>query len=745
MILFKNKFKWFYLFFVIWALAVLLSRFLAPMPWTIMGTFLFLIFMPGFALSRLLKIKINSDYLNKIILYIALGFGFVFLLGFAALLIGFNINQLLLIYLVSSFALLAIAGYIDLLLHQVQETLTINFREIFQVKNLIYLLPVIFIVCIVLIVNQLGGNFDGDPRYHLAILRKAIEGRSLTPSNLSYFKTYYSIAYIFPVWHIFLAMLAKITNTNIFMVWAQVPTTLSLLVLIIWYGFFKKLLNHNFVALLTFFFFAVFIFRTNGYLLTRMAVPDTLSGLLFLPLVLSLSLEYFFGKEKKLLFLIPILAICMAAVHFTQYFYFIFLIFIFGVIYFVSDYKNTESKPIIRKIFQLVLVNLVILVPFALLLELKNHTLSNTLKSYLEGSGKVDFSFTQFDLLTQISFVLLPFTWFFTRKRKSILLMFSSFTVISLVYGIPFIKYWLIKLLTPILVRRLYDNMDWFFIVIALLIGFIFLAIDRFMLKFSSSTKRIVNVILIVLLLGMIILEAKFNFLSTLYSKIFLSTCGNFLNRNYLFLITASIVTVAAIFYWSRRQNKQLDFLELSEPKNTLTVFLLALVFILLLISPILHQKISKSFFVKIPDPTLEVVKMGALLNQDTADFIKEGIPPKSVIYSDSQYYSIPLLFDQYLPGYYSGSDRAYQLIFRADSAFGYENKLKCLKSGNIEYLFVTSKDPDVVKSYKSFPQYFQLMYQRSNIAIFKINYSQAEADFKLENSDSMVCTKTKK
>src|SRR3989344_9545194 len=120
--------------FVIWAILIVLLNNLVS-PFQIALTFFGLIFIPGFALSRLLKIYIDNNLLGQIILWLTLGLIFNLLLGFLAIEVGSTISVLIWAYIIFSIIFFVLAFIFDCLRPNLpQISISLNIKRIFKIE-----------------------------------------------------------------------------------------------------------------------------------------------------------------------------------------------------------------------------------------------------------------------------------------------------------------------------------------------------------------------------------------------------------------------------------------------------------------------------------------------------------------------------------------------------------------------------------------------------------------------------------
>lgn len=731
MIQFERPLFWIYGFFAVWALFTILVHFIFnPAPWTLILTFFLVLFWPGFCLARIFKISFGNDSLGQIISWMTLGFLFSFLICFLAIIFGFTLPLLINLYFIVLGLLFFIAFFIDLKGFQLQkETFSFNLREIFRARNLIFLLLGAFIILILIAIDQAGANFKGDPRFHLAILRKVVENQPLTVEGLSYIKFFHRLPYVFPIWHVFLGMISKISGMNIFSLWSEIPLSLSVLVLAVWYWFFKKILPNREIAYLALFLFIIyfwliiFAFDQYGYMFARLAVPDTLGQLFLLPLSIALSLRYIFDKQTnyKDLLVVSLLVIMMAVIHFTHYFYFLSVMGFFAVGFSILKFRDPEYKVFLRKILLTIFTNMIMVLPFLILLELKDKVLSKAIALYFNVQN-IDFvvKFTRYDLYTKLSFIVLPFLLLFIKKYKKISFIFLLFLIIPIVYIQP-IEIFLGKILSWVFIRRFYNNVAWPFLIWALILGFLLVLFDRLISKLSSFSKYIrygVDSALGILAVILVWLEIHSRTLTKFYNKtVFSKNTISWLVENYVWLI-ASFTIIVIIILLLQKYSKQIgNFFVFTETQNKISNFLLLFMLIFFLVSPAFKglkvnfkKEISEDhFFTKPRDPTLTWTQPKTIGGMETVDFIKENIPPKSIFDSNSGYFMLSMLVDQYMSDYNSGADKTYGKIYLEN--VGIEERLACLNKGKIDYILLVSPKTKTLALFDNYPQYFEKIY----------------------------------
>lgn len=741
--------KW-YVFFVSLALIIMLTRlFLSISPLVVMLTFLLMIFWPGFVLSRIFKISFKADFLEQLILWLSLGLIFDLTISFLAIFLGLAIVTLVKFYLILTVVLFILAFFLDFFRRDTEEEFEIiHFKELFKSENLIYLFLFVLIILVLITINQVGGNFNGDPQYHIAIMRKAIDNLPLTVDNLSFVKNKIDLAYGIPVWHVFLTLVAKILNINILVMWQEVAVALTFMVFLVWSWFFRKILPNRQIAVLAFLLFIVYYFPSNGYFYERLAVPDTFCQLLLLPLSFGLAIEYIFNKESlprqqagnfKHLLVVTILVFFMGLIHWAQYFYFLLTMGLFGIIYALAKYRDPDFRAIIKKIILVIFTNFILVVPALIFLELKSQTVSEDLKIFTSINTVFrNNSFIKFSSYVQISFLFLPFVILFSKKYYRLFFILAVFLVGPLVFNIPYLSDFLVKYLSPIFVKRLYTNLgEWPYVIWALALSFIFVLMDKF-IKFGKLSSWIINSILGVFLGGMVILELYFHTVSGAYNKVFSDTSKVWLGDNYCWLISAVVLAALILFFLQKYNSKWSTVFGYSDYQNKTTILMFTLIIVVFLGSRSIsdlrtnfsNELSNHRFISKVSsDPTWSIVDEKRLGGKDTINFIQNNIPAKSIFNASGPNNMIlPMVVDMYAASFPFGQEStgAYQNIYKKDVPI--KDKLKSLSDGKIEYvLYVYPKNKP--SPFESYPQYFTKIYDNGNATIYKIEKDQVNAD----------------
>lgn len=735
-----------YIFFTVCSIFILLMDSLLNIsPWMILLTVLLLIFLPGFTLSQIFKIDFSDSRLGQIILWLSLGLIFNLTVPLLAILFGFTITVLANVYLATIIILFLLAFILDLRRPNIQDIsiYDYNVQKLFRSENLIYFFLFVLMILVMITVNQVGGNFRGDSQYHLSIMRKAIEGFPLTVDNLSFVKNQIDLAYGIPVWHVFLTMVTKLFGTNIFTLWTEISTALTLLVFLIWFWLFRQFLPNRQVGILALFLFIFYYFALDGYFYTRLALPDTLNQLLLLPLCFGLTLKYIFDDRAnyKHLIILTLLIFFMGIIHWSQYFYFILGIGLFGIIYAIFMHQEKNFSFIWRKIIYVLFTNMIIVVPVIIFLELKSHAISQDLQIFpnINTSFNND-SFIKFNPYAQLSFLLLPLMAIFLRTYRRLSFVFAVFLVCILVFNIPYLEGFLLKYLSPIFVKRLYTNLgEWPYVIWALTLSFIFVLIDRH-LKISKLVRGILNFFILMILAIMIFSELEYQTISMLYDRIFSPSLKLWIGDNYYWLISVVVLSALALFLSQKYYPKLLEYTKFQEYqyKTTNVILMFIVIFFLGSKSIIsLQNNFNKElanwrFFSDISaNPVSTVVNMNRFGGTETIDFIRNNIPAKSIFNSSgSSNMVLPMLVDVYAASFPFGKEStgAYQNIYKVDIPV--QDRLKSVNDGKIEYILYAYSN-NKANPFTEYPQYFTKIFDNGNAAIYMVEKEQVGADAK--------------
>lgn len=727
MSLFRTRLFWVYGLLALWAIFdFIIVHLVQASPVTITLTCLALIFIPGFSLVQIFKINFQ-DQLGRLISWLVLGFVFLIFLNLMAIFLGLTINFLVYLDLILIFLIFILAFVLDFRRQQFHTLIVYNCQSLLKIENLTYLL-LFFVVLAVYIAFILKGSLfrGGDAIYHLAILRKAYEGQPLTVKNLSYALTP-DIAYVFPVWHIFLSFLAKVCLTDIFVIWQNMAAIFSLVVFLVWYFLFREILPTKNLSLLALFLFISFLFMGLG---DTLPIPHTFSQLFLLPLSIGLALRYIFEKSPnlKLLLILSIFLVVAAIIHLTAYFYFILVMVTFALVYTIFQFKNPNFKIQIKKILLATFFNLILFLPFAVLLQLQNKVILSTFRSFQGAEYPQNLrynSIKDFNIFSKYAYVALPLVLIFAKKHYKLLFLIAIFLVTPLAYSVV-LKSSLIKTLGFILMKRLYGTLVWHFIVWAIILGFIIVLIDRLISRLNYISKYLrwsIDGLLMLVAIGLVWGQHQHDLAIKIYNLILSDKVNSWLGQNYLWLIVI-LTLLALIFYLlATKLPKIADFFSFHEPKDSLATFILTFLIVFIFLSPFYSDFVGyvKSDYRSIFSASTTTVQKYAsnyIGGPEVVDFIKTEIPAKSTLVTNRGYFYIPLMVDVHLPSYNSQADTFYLPLYQN---LPLDEELSLISEAKIDYLIINNAKSTVESYFNQYPQYFQKIYDSPGTAIYKI------------------------
>lgn len=729
----KKNLLWSYGFFVVWGVITYLLKELLPVsPLILTFSFIFLIFWPGFSLYRLLRFK-NDDWLDSIVLSLALGLGFSLLISVLAILIHINISVLSIIYFIVIIVLFLAAFLGDWLgKSKVSNEFNWSWREIFQTKNLIYLVVLFFVFLVYMTVERFGGFLTGgDSIYHLSLVRKAFENGPLSIQNLSYTPNHVEIAYLLPVWHVFLALLARIFDLSIFQTWREIAAPLILLSLLVWFWLFKKILPTRFLAILALLLFIIFYLRsdsTSARIFTTIPIPHSLSQLLLLPLSIGLALKFIFdpGINYKLFLLSVVSTLLFSAVHLQTLTYYFFLMLVLTLGYAAVNWNQKDYWPTLKKLLMATFAIVILLLPVLIFLELKSHLISENMKSFANGlSGK---TVNAYNIYTRYAFIFLPIIFLFLKKHRWLIFVIMMMLLAPIIY-IPVVKTQLVLSLGPIFTKRLYGNVTWYFMVWALVWGFALIMVDRLISQIKNRSKLAFGLVNVVLAVGAVIslIFSKNVFFTNLDKTVFGSNIREFLIHNGIWLCFTSLVVAVLVLVWGKFRPKVFDFFSFTEPKNGLPIFFLTLILVMVLFLPDFYKKQYFNKFKKktrflvwpIVRPIEEKYAINFAGGSETVDFIKNNIPSKSVFEARGGFFYLPAMTDIQMWTYSTGAPWAGNMLYKKDILI--QKKLRFLAKNKIEYILITNPKVGARSNFDPYPANFKNIYQTKKAIIYQV------------------------
>jgi hypothetical protein len=708
---------------IVFGLLILVWRQFEPAvltnPWIFAMAFFYFFALPGWLLARILNFKFREP-VGAMLIVMVLGASFYFLVNFLAIFSGMSLGILSKIILVFLIFLFGLAWLLDSF-RPPKASPPINWREFFKIANLYFFLPLAIGLFILWWLSVKGVNLDGDPYLHLAIIRKALEGHSLASRALALTKTQLiNPAYVYPVWHIFLAFLSKNLAIGPFDTWSNLIFPLTLVSFLVWYFLAKVIFGKISWAILSLSLFMIFVFYAGpGYLFSRLAVPDTLAQLILLPLGLAMALTYIFLQADKKILLVNFLLVFMLLVlHGPHYFYLVISLFFYAVVYAATFWRDRDYKVILSRFLKIFLVQLAALILVGATIELRSHALSVAiLEFYKSSSGGVIFStsFSKFGIVYKYGLLLLPLVLLFCRLRRWLFIV-STMLLVPLIYWTP-LKFLFNRTLSGVFTDRLLANTSFYFLVLTIIFGAIIWLKDRFLAKLTKNVQTLLLILGIFMGFLLIILETRHHLISDLVYQIFYAKSTNvWLNLHYgwflglVLLLTALILIVVLI--------KKIKIADL-EYKNHLLAFSLMAMIAFFLISPSIvnvQSQLRQPKNLTGENYFLYLVKDPAAL-----DFIQRQIPAKSVILADATASKgLAALVDQYLaysPG--TAYEKKFGWVFKAANPDSAKAEIVSDPKWAIDYVYLA--DPAAEdQHFRRHPELYQLVFS-GQTKIYKV------------------------
>ncbi|OGD56659.1 hypothetical protein A2V71_03515 [Candidatus Berkelbacteria bacterium RBG_13_40_8] len=733
-----TKINLIYLFFILWVGVVLVLRHFSMTPFILTLTFFLFVFLPGFSLTRIFKISLK-DNLGQTILALALGLIFIFSLNFLAMFFGWRISLLLKIFEIVAAILFILAFYLDFYRGKSVEREPWRLKGIFQWSNLLYLLILATIFVGLSSIDVMGSYMSGDAVFHWAIIFKAFSGQPLTPENLNYIKSA-SIhpAYGFPLWHIFLATLTTFLKSDIFTVWNNLATPLTLTIILVWYWLFRQILPTRGLAILA---ILIFIFQQAGWIFDKVIIPHALGQMLLLPLALALALKFIFDKTTnyKLVITFSLLLIFTAAIHVSYYLYYVVIMTTFAFFYLIFQFKKADFKSIFGRILIASYANLLLIVPFLILLQMRGKVVSQTLTGFRNApSQPLSYAFfrTLPNIFDQLAFLSLPLVLIFVKKYQRLIFVLTLFLLVPLAYSssISVFKNFLMKNFGFIFLDRLYATVIWQSIVLAIIVGFLILLFDRIISKTAKIFRYIVEICLLLFAVEIVWAEAKYGIVSRFYQKLFTMDLYQWLGKSYLWILIIIFIVLIYIFIGQKYFDKVKNFFTLTEFRNFKVVFLVFFILSFFLLASnyqnyyqsVKFEYDQKYFFqTRI---TNNVVYSESFGGKEAIDFINTNIPPKSVFLIYGNPFSFPYAVDQFMAAY-PGSTLEAQTDRIFSPGVSLEEKLTTLRDSKIEYIIY----PNLRKPtfFTQYPQYFKNIFE-NDVIIYRVNRVKIESEVNL-------------
>lgn len=727
-----------------WAGLFGLSFLLPNTPFIFIFRVLWLVFFPGILFSKIFNFKIGLGLIGQAALTLIIGLVFNFLLCFLAIILGLNLSFLTISYFVV-IGLVTVFYFILSLKRPINPT-NFSLKSVFNLGNLVYLIPATLTLLIVAVVQARGANFDFDPTYHLAIMRKVIDNNPLGINALSFVKNQPHPAYAVLIWPVFLSLLAKINHLNIFTLWNQIPTVLVLMTGLAWMWLFSKTIKNKTIASLATCMFLITMFYPDGYNYARLPVPDSFAMFVLVPLITGLALEYILENgQVYLLWLTAILLFCTGLIHLTQFVYFFIILISFTIWYLIFKFKDDGLK-VLKRAFILALASASLIGIMFLYLQVQTGILSNNLSVYQTVKVKENYlsNFAKFKTFAKFAYLALPLTLIFIKRNPRVIIFWSVMFIAPIIYNVGFLKNFFYNNFSFVFVDRLYSNTTWYYAILGLAVGAVILALDHIISHLTKKNKYfilVVNIFLTLVAAIFVWLEFKFGLLALSFNNLFNKRTDLLLNANYLKIIGV-IFVLAIVFLIIEWRKKQKLF---STPINqkSLVSFWLVFMFVFWFVSPTrltIQKTFAKShqssFFQSIQDATDKVVIADNYGGADALNFIKTNIPSRVIFESNSAYRDLPMMQDVYMTAWpdHTKPDKEYSLLYLADTLL--EKKLACVESGKMDYLLFT---PNQNETFTPDKRYFEPVYQTDQAVIYKIN-QEAIKSLHLNIAKPLIC-----
>jgi len=747
--MFKTKLFLIYISWVVAGVIFCICEFLKVTPLILTFLVLFLVLWPGFGISRMTKMKFGEDSISQIATWLMFGLVFILGLNSLTLLFGWTMNALLGIIFTLSFVFFITAFVLDFRRKSFQAN-DFSWKAFIPDGWSIIILVLSFLM---LTVIAFKGSIikGGAPLFHIAMMLKAISKEPLTLHNIAYQPDVINIAYMFPIWHIFLGICAKISHLDVFTLWQRIILPLSVMSIITWAWLVKKILPTKQTQALGMLFFLIFSFIwDDGYVFTALAIPNTFSQLALLPLAVGVTLYYIFlptdNKHKFanwpwLITLIPF-SVVLAFVHPQGYFYYLFFIGSLLLFWSIFKVKDTDYKQILGRIGLALGSFIIAFIPVVITWQvLGKSTMTTTLTSMWQNPKPEQVRFvkiTTWALSMKYAFAFLPVVWLFIKKQRQLIILLSTMIMIPIL-SMGWIRPIILKTIGYLWLRRLPTNGFWYFLVWALITGFIFLLIDRLMRKMSRLMQIIVSAFFSFILLFLVWLQIQFNFSKTIYDFILGGKANNWFDHNYTWIMIVFAILALMLIILMRFYEKIVIFFQVEEPKNYYVQIILALIFSFLLLYPS-YEALAQAPVARLTRPIkanqnrtyIEYYVGGTA----TIGFIEKNISPKAVFECYNCYYYLLPLVNVKMPIFADNADDFFLDIYNLKLPI--EQRITVIDKAKIEYLLIAD-DPKKISrmtsNLDSFPQYFTRVFTKKTVAkerdsvIYKINREQIKQD----------------
>lgn len=721
-----------------------IKHFFALSPFLLTYSFFLFLILPGFSLSRIFRLTFSKDLYSKFMLYLVLGLMFALVISLFAIVAPLTLSAAVVIYFLAMSLVLMTALILDIFRPTPLDLPTFDDIKTSLFKNWPFYLIFLFLIFLILCsLDVRGADFRGDPFFHLAVLRKAMGDFPLSAVNLSYVRTQLHIAYSFPVWHVYMAILHRTLGYNIFTLWNELIIPLSLMAVLTWYWLFRSIVKKTGMAVLLLgFYLLLTVIMRQFYIYTRLPVPDTLGQHILLPMALTLLIKYVYDLKTnyKLLITIAIFGAFMGVVHFTQYFYFLSVVFVFLVTFTVLGISRKEYLVTVKRIFYVGALSAGIMLPFLAVLQITGKSLLKTVQTFMGNPAQVlkYGTFDNISVYAKYAYVLLPLLLIFIKRNKTIVFLIAIMLTMPVFYaewlGIKGIT---MKFLSFIFINRLYANVVWYFAVIGLFFGIIFIFFDKLLDALSRKWKYVslmVGLVLMVIFGLAIQAQIKNNFLTHLFEGVFSKGANAFLNTYHIALIAITLIIAIVICVFEYLNQKTDDFFKIKSFSHPVVMAICtAMILFFISAQDIKIYKFfpkefrGRYFFRETENSGGKVISYGAVGGPDTVRYIEKNIPPKSIFLSDSGYFMLPILVDQHMANYSSSADTIAAYMYDGSQPLDY--RLKHIRDTQTDYILMILPNPKKIEAFDSYPQYFTKIYENRAL-IYKVNRENIKADY---------------
>ena len=717
----RYQFLYNYVLWILFGIILYILSFLLPHSSSLffLSISLYLIMLPGYLIWRLLRIEAQG--IMRLLIFSGLGLAFYLLINLAAVLIGINIDQLIKIYEIVLPLLFLVALFFDFLKPNQEKPIT-DWKKIWQKENLPYLIPIVLSIFIFLVIEAKGADFNGDPYYHLAIVRKVIEGSRLNPASLVFSQTgSANPAYAYPAWHIFVGGVSKILNLDIFTTWSKMVLPILAFAFLAWWKLARLIFRKNSFTILAFIFFATFTFFGNaGYLFQRLTMPDTLAQYFLMPLALALFLDNIFDQKlnQRKLSVFALTLISLLIIHGLHYFYVLFAVVLFVIIYITVERKNY------RKILLVLFWSLAPFLILALALEIKGGFISDTL-CHFTGSQNIEIVYSEFNnmpLPFKYAFLLAPLLVLFLRKEKNILMLLALMVLTPLIYWTP-LRDLSSRVFSFVFTDRLMGNVALYYFVFSALAGVIVLFIEKSAVTLPRRGQGFFLALLLAILGMLVVLEETSGLVSRFTLNVFYSDeVSNFVGGHVWSILVIIIILTASLFIWQERKKR---FIEFGEFTSYWRGFVILSILAFVLIAPSWAtgvMLIKASANLEKSDYTDKAISYESLGSQEAVEFIQRNIPKKSIVFSDQESIKqLSNLTDLYMAyNLSSGAEQELTKIF--DENVSEKTKTGIITSSKyqIDYVYLRPAYLPSAAYFESYPNIYQEVYS-DGAKIFKV------------------------